>query len=153
MLDGKYVVAKYCQWDVYPKGQGKIALEFLRDKFNREKFVKNLKKVRPITDKKLNKYWVECGNDSKSNFVSSEVGTKFLAKYPNLHRDMGADILAFIQNHTERKNIELQDDLSFASNSLFCEWCWVVDLDQVNKLPDNETFFKTFELLENANEA
>ena len=39
--DGKYVVAQYAQWDGNPSGQGKTALNFLRNA-NHAEFKKKL---------------------------------------------------------------------------------------------------------------
>ena len=59
--------------------------------------------------------------------------------YPQLHRDVGRDILDMIYNSDA--GISLQNSLSFAGDGLFCEWAWLIDLDS-----------NTFEAYEGFNE-
>lgn len=125
-IDGEYKVAQYGQWDGYPQGQGLTALQFLRDEMIEDKFVRAVSNVTEISKEKLDSYWKECGADD-SGMVSLDGSFKFKELHPELHRDTGADILEIIQAHPD--GIELSLDLEFASQSLFCEWAWVVDFD------------------------
>lgn len=127
VLDGEYKVAQYCQWDGYPDGQGLTILEFLRDKMDREKFVKQLKNCRFISPEELEDLWGDVGaNDS--GFVDMETSNKFKQSNPQLSRDMGGDILEFIQN--ANGEVLLKDSIDFAQDSLYCEWAYVVDFDK-----------------------
>jgi len=129
--DGEYKVAKYCQWDGYPSGQGIGILSFLRDKMDREQFEEKLKLVRYATDEEAKKLY----NDNSKDFENL---------YPALCRDMGSEIFNFIANTEEE--ILTSNCIDFAGDSLFCEFAYVVDLDNdtfevfegFNKTPLNE---------------
>jgi len=134
--DGEYKVAKYCQWDGYPSGQGIGILRFLRDKMDREQFEEKLKLVRYIPDEEAEKLY----NENSSNFENL---------YPALCRNMGSEIFNFIKNSEEE--ILTNNYIDFAGDSLFCEFAYVVDFDNntfevfegFNKTPldDNERFY------------
>jgi len=128
--DGEYKLARYCQWDGYPEGQGAGILEFLTKDFNREQFLAGLANVKEITETQLKRLWVECGADPDpdSRWVSLSVSNKFSETYPELSHDSNQYIiLKGIQNGTVRWK---KSDLNFAADSLFCEWCYVIDLDK-----------------------
>lgn len=59
------------------------------------------------------------------NMAQSEVKSE---TFPALHRNIGGKVLKFIQDSKEDP-IYLHDERSFANESLFCEWAYVVDLD------------------------
>lgn len=125
-VDGEYKLAKYCQWDGYPDGQGSTILNFLK-KTNLDIFRLKIKKLRKISDEEINNKWAECGA-TKDNFVSMEVSNKMNTKYPHLHRDMGASILKYIM--AQPAGLKIPFRLNFAAESLFCEWAYVIDLDK-----------------------
>jgi hypothetical protein len=52
----------------------------------------------------------------------------FAKDYPQLSRDTGAKVLSLIQGHPN--GLQLENAISFAADSLFCEWAWAVDLDR-----------------------
>jgi len=126
MLNGKYRVAQYCQWDGYPSGQGKTILEFLKV-MDKEKFIENLKQTGFITEEAHKKLWEDFGADG-SGMVSIAVADKFKEVHPQLNRDMGGDVLEFIQN--ANAPVTLANQIEFAQDGLFCEWAYVVDLDK-----------------------
>jgi hypothetical protein len=125
--DGKFKVAKYNQWDSYPEGMGAGILNFLRNDFNKSKFLEGLKNVRFGTDDEIKKLWEEAGADG-SGWVTMEVSEKFKRKNFPLYRDCGGDdLIKLIQENS----VTLQQDSSdFAGDSLFCEWAYVLDLDK-----------------------
>lgn len=137
--DGKLIVAKYCQWDGYINGQGKIIVDFIVNKFNKDIFIEKLSNIKDITDKSLNALWKKCGAKDNAQFVSMDVSDKFAKKYPHLHRDMGGAILESIQNSTD--TVFLRNDKEFAKDSLFCEYAYVLNLD--TDTLDVYTGFKT----------
>ena len=126
--DGEYKVAQYCQWDGYPSGQGLTALNFLRI-MERQTFEQKLSRVHFADDKEIQNLWVECGADPKSDGVNLDVSNVFKKKYLHLHRDCGADILTLIHDFNG-ESMPLHNSLDFAYSSLFCEWCYVIDLDK-----------------------
>ncbi len=126
--DDKYVVAQYGQWDGYPKGQGVHVLNFLK-MVDIEKFKKKLSLISFATPKQLQKQWVECGADPDSDLVSLDVSNLHGQRYPQNSRDTGAKILDIIMKND--KPMKLLDSIDFASDSLFCEWAYVIDLDKM----------------------
>ena len=126
ILGGKHVVAQYGQWDGYPEGNGVKVLNFIREN-DMNGFAEKCKKLHFATDEEL---------DGKT-----------LDDYPHMSRDHGAGILELIM----KNDIDiLQDSMSFGADSLFCEWAYVLDLDNRklecyegfnrNKVPDTNRF-------------
>lgn len=139
--DGKYKVAQYGQWDGCPEGQGVTILNFLNT-HSMEIFKEKLKNVRFFTDKDNENY-----DDFIKNVVGSTSGLVNMGQskmidihYPYLNRDVGGEILSNIFNCDEDKTILLRDKIEFARESLFCEYCYVIDLDK-----------NTFEIFEGFN--
>jgi len=124
--NGEIKVANYCQWDGYPTGQGNDIVKFIIDHMEFEKFQREINKLTFISNKELKNLWAECGANPESDFVSFDVSDKFKVQYPHLHRDCGAEILHLIQEGFVESTI---DSISFAADSLFCEWAYVIDLD------------------------
>lgn len=125
VLNGEYKIAQYAQWDGYPKGQGLTVLRFLRDKGVTEQFLTNLSGCRFGTEDEIKATWTAAGADPNSEWVNMSVGEKHTKMYRELSRDTGAGILALV---AERPCL-LGDSITFAADSLFCEWAYVVDLD------------------------
>ena len=125
-LDKKYKVAQYGQWDGYPQGQGVDILNFLHGLFaNQDKVLEFTRKVEKIS-------WLS--NEERS----ATWDKKRAQKYPELSRDTGSKILSLIQDSAEP--LKLRDRLDFSEDSLFCEWCYVIDFDK-----------NTFEVYEGSN--
>lgn len=122
-LDGEYRIAQYCQWDGYPAGQGDTVLDFLRT-WDRPRFEANLRQCSWISKEEMQQLWVDCGSDGDS--ATFEVSDRFKEKHPELHRDTGARVLALVQE----KPLKLDNQIGFAADSLFCEWAYVIDLDE-----------------------
>lgn len=118
--DGQFKVAQYGQWDGYPSVAGAYILKFLKDT-DLSELSQKVDKCHFITDEELSQLWKECGADG-SGFVSFDISRKFEEKYPFLHRDNGYNILDYIP-------CPLRNSLSFAGDGLFCEWAYVIDLD------------------------
>ena len=107
-LDGEYKVAQFGAYDGYPEGAGVNVLNFLRslqDENKVEAFIENVKACSFYNE-----------NDEY-----------------NVHKDedygCGEDILVRILNGDT--GYKLVNSLDFAANSLFCEWCWLIDLDKL----------------------
>lgn len=123
--EGNVRVAQYCQWDGYPDGQGVAILEFLRDKYDPVEFERNLAKTRVLDNLEVGKLYEEFG--AKDGMIGFEESKTFEQAYPTLHRNMGGDVLEYIQNNA---GTPLGFDFDFGYDSLFCEWAYVVDLDR-----------------------
>lgn len=122
-FEGEYRIAQYGQWDGYPSGQGITVLKFLRSQM-REQFLTNLLGCRWGTDEEIKATWKECGADD-SGWAGVDVSKRHTDRYPELGRDTGAGILKLVQE----RPCMLQNSISFASESLFCEWAYVIDFD------------------------
>lgn len=127
----KPVISQYGQWDGYPSGNGLTILEFLRT-CNLDEFKEKIKNVRFSTkkdEKKVEKFLKSIGcNDG---YMNMEQSTLYKKAYPYSSRDIGAGILQMV-NESEDTEIVLQDTTKFAADSLFCEWAYLIDLDNNN---------------------
>lgn len=121
-------VAQYGQWDGYPEGQGATILNFLKTN-DLNRFSEQLENVRFTTEedeKNVNKFLESIG--SKDGWMNMEQAAKYHLAYPYNSRDIGGQILELIHESTDDE-IVLVDSTDFAQDSLFCEWAYVVDLD------------------------
>lgn len=125
VLNKKIVVAQYGQWDHYPSGVGSTIMNFITKKMDLRKFKKALSQCKFVAPEALTHKFTECGF-SKEGWGTMEAGDNLKAKYPELSRDTGGEILALIQ---KKGGLELNDSRDFAADSLFCEYAYVVDLD------------------------
>jgi hypothetical protein len=127
-LEGTTKIALYGQWDGYPSYSGIKALEFLRDKVNRDNLLVELQNVEFISDEECDQLY----NASKSS--TDWENKDFLNEYPGLHRDTGIKILEVVANATN--TIKTVDNTEFANDSLFCEGIYEVDFS-TNKFTSN----------------
>lgn len=109
--NGEYKVAQYGQWDGYPDGVGIAVLEFIRAVDIKE-FKKKLSKVRFITEEEKSTFHIKYPD--------------WVERFPHLSRDAGAKILKYVMHGAT----DLKNSINFAGDSLFCEWCYVIDLDK-----------------------
>lgn len=122
----RYGIAQYGQFDGYPSGHGVKVLEFARS-MDRDAFGAKVAATRFLTDSEIEALWVACGAKPGEEFVSMEVSEKFGEAHPQMDRCTGWRILQMVNDEPE--GIELRDSLSFAADSLFCEYAYVIDLD------------------------
>ena len=114
VLNDEFKVAQYGQWDGQPEVTGIGILNFLRDHF----------------DKDFHSYGF-IRHVGASEFINlSEVGIdetewNIIKLAPQFSRDVGYKILNMLKNGP----LYLYNDVKFAKDSLFCEWAYVVDLD------------------------
>jgi hypothetical protein len=126
-IDGEYPIAQYGQWDGYPDGQGLAVLRFLRNDLRRSDLVPKAKAAPEMTQEMRSAKLRELGHDG-SDLVKNEVAEAYYKLYPQLSRDVGGKILAMVQNG--ELGAPLRREITFAGESLMCEWVWVVDLDK-----------------------
>lgn len=120
--NGEYKVAQYGQWDGYPSGQGAIALEFAHKLTAVNTLMEFTRKVDAVRVASA-----EYMNDIDRRVKSGEL-EDWRKSYPELSRDTCAKILDMILERPA--GLILQDDINFAADSLFCEWAYVIDLDE-----------------------
>lgn len=154
--EGKYLLAQYGQWDGYPEGQGVDVLKFCTEHLNSsekiENFIQKINKTYNPTETEFLEMWKEFGVDLKRSggFVEFAIAQKFNKKYPSLSRDTGSEILYLILY--SEKNLPVKHSIDFALDSLFCEWAYVIDLDNMKlevykgfnktELSESDRFFK-----------
>ncbi|KAL1970424.1 hypothetical protein VTN77DRAFT_5585 [Rasamsonia byssochlamydoides] len=124
---GRFVIAQYCQWDGYPEGQGVRILNFLLNSANIDRLKNGLQFIVTLDQEDLEQFLpsslphthgnCKCGKGEAEPFP------------PSLSRDSGARILEIIAQATAEKRVPIMLDLEFANDGLFCEWAYVVDLD------------------------
>ena len=111
---GEYKIAQYGQWDGYLSGQGVDVLKFLLSHDLRT-FEEKLSICRFLTDEEVDE-------------INEKYGTNWKEYYPQLSRDMGSDILEYVYKVNE-PDLPLVNSITFANDSLFCEWAYVIDFD------------------------
>lgn len=147
-IDGKYKIAQYGQWDGYPSGQGAIILNFIRNQKNINKLKTALNRIRFFDASGRDKEFIESYNDNApkwSNEPDKRTAEQKKWFESFISRDIGGQILENVAQSNEPE-ILLDDSLTFAGDSLFCEWAYVVDFDKgtfevyswFNKEPLNE---------------
>ena len=152
-LEGTTKIAQYGQWDGYPSYSGIQALEFLRDKVNRDNLLVELQNVQFVGDEEVDTLY----NASKSS--TDWENKDFLNEYPGLHRDTGIGILSVVANSTG--TIKSVDNTEFANDTLFCEGIYEVDFStnkfttiyadnkvsyDLDDLPSDEDYLAAFEV-------
>lgn len=108
--DSELRVSQYGQWDGYPIGQGKTVLKFLQRLIqnNEQKaFIDAIDNVTHLPNKDGESYAIE--------------------NYPHCSRDHGAEILNIILDN--KGELELWMHWEFMYDSLFCEFAYLIDLD------------------------
>ncbi|MDV4024429.1 hypothetical protein CMT52_08790 [Elizabethkingia anophelis] len=133
--EGVTKVAQYGQWDGYPSGVGLGVLNFLKDKELFEKFKSKLDKVRFLDKEGQDKEFIESYNNNTPEWSNetdnrTEEQKRWWATY--CHRDLSEEVLTNIANSGDTEII-LFDESDFGTDTVFCEWCYVINLKD-NKL-------------------
>lgn len=136
-LDGEYKVAQYGAWDGYPDGQGLTCLEFLRNTMHEEKFQEKLRSILYASEDYIKGVLDAFGEIS--GFLTIDKSNMVKKYYPQFHRDTAADVLKLIE--TTDIVAYLENNITFAADSMFCEWAYVIDFDK-----------RTFEVYEGFNQ-
>lgn len=132
VADGEFKIAQYGQWDGYPGGQGADVLKFLWEN-DLDAFRNKVAAVRFVNSedqKAIEEKWNEIGADVSSGFVTMDQSAAFHKdpRFASMSRDVSAGVLSMVNEGTA---LVLRDDRNFALDSLFCEWAYVVDLDDM----------------------
>lgn len=128
--DHETKIANYGQWDGYPEGQGLTILSFLNEKENIEKLKALLPKIRFENEQDIKeKEEFSKSIGAKEGWVNIPQSELYDQKYPLDSRNLGGAILEKLLEHQNKAEIVLVDSEKFAADSLFCEWAYVVDLD------------------------
>jgi len=122
-LEGTTKIALYGQWDGYPSYSGIKALEFLRDKTNRDNLLVELQNVQFITDE-------ECDTLYKQFETTDWENKDFLNAYPGLHRDTGVGIY----------------EIDFSTNKFISIYNDTVAEFDLDNLPSDEAYLEQWEV-------
>ena len=126
-VDGDIKVAQYGQWDGYPDGAGLNIMNTIQQVIAQNGvgyLANNVRNCRVLENDEVVALYEELGIEGE--WISFEDAERFKEAHPQLDRDMGSDIVRFIYNNGPC-DISLSTD--FATDSLFCEWAYIVDLD------------------------
>lgn len=129
-------VAQYGQYDGFPDSLGVKLLKLFSNPKNTEKLKGILPKVR-LWDEKDQKQQDEflesigCTN----GILNARQKEKFKEKYPFRYRERygrlrEGQILEVLLEFHHLDEITTSNDYEFASDSLFCEWAYVIDYDK-----------------------
>ena len=129
-------VASYGQFDGFPDSLGVKLLRFFSNLRNTENLKEILPKVRLWNeqDQKLQDEFLEsigCTN----GILNSRQKDKFKEKYPFRYRERygrlrEGQILEVLLEFRHLNEIATTNGYDFASDSLFCEWAYVIDFDK-----------------------
>lgn len=120
---GQTKIAQYGQWDGYPTATGVDIQDFL-DGANLDAFRSRVDSLEWWDDNDVRTIWEQAG--AKDGWVSLEDADKVKARYPELSRDTGSEILWLVLS---RKVTKVVDDSSFADDDVFCEYHYLLNLD------------------------
>jgi len=147
--NGEIKFAKYCQWDGYPTGVGTDILNALKT-IGVDRVKEIVDRVKVMTDKDIEyiNSFDKIVNVKKGGYTTDEPEWK--VKFPWASRDSnGGDLLNYLNNTDDTLVVKNYEE--FAADSLFCEWCYVIDFDSntfevyegFNKEPlaDTERFY------------
>lgn len=127
---GEYKVAQYGQWDGYLDGQGRDIAECLCIPSNYEALKRNVDRCTFMSKDRIDE-------------IYDEIDENGWGRWRYLSRDTGSDILKHIID-AGGETVELIDESKFGEDSLFCEWAYVIDLDN-DILEIYEGFNKSYE--------
>lgn len=123
-VDGEIKISQYGQWDGYFTGAGAQVQAFLKHA-NLEDFANKVRHLGEYTDEEVGQVWKDFGADD-SGWVGMDIANKVEKYRPELSRDTGAEILELVASGKVDK---VSLDLEFRQDEVFCEYAYVVDLD------------------------
>jgi len=127
--DEKVRVAQYGQWDGYPECTGKGILNILRTDLHRiVNGLENCIEIDEVMYENMMKHVGEVsGSPIEGEWMTMEQSEVFKDLYPEQQRDTGFRILSMIADSTTPIYLRLATE--FAADTVFCEWAYVIDLD------------------------
>jgi hypothetical protein len=128
--NNEYKVAQYGQWDGYPTGQGADIAKFIMANLQTPDGVASFKNKVDACRFGSNEEIVALQSTFKRDGFADDDYKAFerlIKEYPEYSRDTGSQILDLISNSVKPRM--LQNSIEFANDSLFCEWAWLLNLD------------------------
>ncbi|MCW3159668.1 hypothetical protein [Chryseobacterium oryctis] len=106
-------------------------LNFLLEDENVEQLKQVLPKVRFQNEEDIRKVQEFLNSiGAQDGWMNNDQYNRFTYEYPLLVRDLGGEILEKILTLKDQPEIVLANSYEFASDSLFCEWAYVIDFDK-----------------------
>lgn len=128
--NNKLKVAQYCQYDGYLLGQGQKVLESvidLADNPGKLEYFRQIVDGCTYADEAYFKSCIESvGIPKDTEYMDQQQASVFLANFPEFDRALGAGIIPML---LKRGSLKLKNDEDFAGDSVFCEYAYVVNLD------------------------
>ncbi len=112
--------------DGYPEGQGLDVLRFLRG-CDLAEFKEKVRACRWITEEEYELINTAAGIPKGAERIDMEQAEAKKRIAPQLSRDTGSKVLQLILD--SESGLPLYDSRDFGYDSLFCEWCYVVNID------------------------
>ena len=129
------VIVQYGQWDGYPSGQGARVLRFLKSRGSIERLTVGLQHIYYPSKAEVDEIWERI----EKSQIETDARMRQQGKWemrsmateicPSLSRDTAAGILDLVAKASEEKKVPIQRDFDFITDTLFCEYIWVLDLD------------------------
>lgn len=136
VADNEVKIASYGQFDGHPDSLGLKLLKFFSKPINNENLKEILPKVRLWNDKdqKLQDEFLE-SIGYKNGILNEKQKEVFKEKYPFRYRERygklkEGEILEVLLEFRHLGEIVTTDAYDFTSDSLFCEWAYVIDYDK-----------------------
>jgi len=131
--NGEMKIAQYGQWDGYPEGAGNEILSFCRKYLStqegREVFVAHLDKCRFLTENEIELINELIDKDeSLRRYDPVTYSANWTKRWPELSRDTGNKVLEMVLE--SENGLGLADEFEFIHDHVFCEWAWMIDLDE-----------------------
>ncbi|KAK0730639.1 hypothetical protein B0H67DRAFT_652907, partial [Lasiosphaeris hirsuta] len=147
---GKWQIAQYGQWNGYPEGQGVKIFHFLstqrnidhlKDGLEKRMYYPTVGQLR-LMEAEVDAWERDAIHNRRIMFVNERSG--WTALYSTLARDTGSQILRLIAQASIRSDmnngdnsaaggketrVPIQLQLDFVNDGIFCEWAYVIDLD------------------------
>ena len=126
---GEYKIAQYGQWDGYIEGgQGERVLNFIKTS-DMSILKAKLSNCRFITDSEMKELFdtFVASLPKKDQMSNYDITEAFFKEYPELCRDTGAGILDIV--YSSDTEVLLRDDHGFLDDTVFCEFAYIIDLD------------------------
>ena len=123
---GKIVFCQQCNADAYPSSHGATIFGFLRA-VDMDRFCRQVDKLSDLTDEENKRINTELFGTPHSRGGEQQRELCEMT-HPEVFWNTGARALHMIYYGTLTKN---PNEIRFAGNGLFCEWGWVIDLDNM----------------------
>lgn len=130
--NGEIKVAQYGQWDGYPEYTGARILKFCREHLTfesgRKYFEDKVSGCRFLSEEEVERINNLIDNDPALREYDDQFRPAWTKRWPELSRDEGYHVLEMII--CSRNGLELVNQMEFIHDHVFCEWAWLIDLDE-----------------------